>query len=106
MDVETPAGGTDRTEGFAPERRRTSCRGTLTELDLGGLCPFQWNVGLGRPRTSPRRFMTSSFLHGVLADGQGSLAHVAAWRSPRRANVLLQEAAFALKGANVTLERG
>jgi hypothetical protein len=63
MDVETPAGGTDRTEGFAPERRRTSCRGTLTELDLGGLCPFQWNVGLGRPRTSPRRFMTSSFLH-------------------------------------------
>jgi hypothetical protein len=63
MDVETPTGGTDRTEGFAPERRRTSCRGTLAELDLGGLCPFQWNVGLGRPRTSPRRFMMSSFLH-------------------------------------------
>jgi hypothetical protein len=56
----------------------------------------------------------------VLADGQGSLARVAAWRSPRRANillhkaaialkganVLLQEAAFALRGANVTLERG
>jgi hypothetical protein len=59
MDVETPAEGTDRTEGFAPERRRTSCRGTLAELDLGGLCPFQWNVGLGRPR----RFMTSSFLY-------------------------------------------
>ena len=42
----------------------------------------------------------------VLAYGQGSLARVAAWRSPRRANVLLQEAAIALKGANVTLERG
>jgi hypothetical protein len=32
---------TDMTEGFSPKRRRTSCRGTLTELDLGGLCPFQ-----------------------------------------------------------------
>jgi hypothetical protein len=60
MGAETPTGGTDRTEGFAPER--TFCRGTLAELDLGGLCPFQWNVGLGRPRTSPRRFMTPSFL--------------------------------------------
>jgi hypothetical protein len=29
------------------------------------------------------------------------LAHVAAWRSPRRANILLQEAAFALKRDNV-----
>ena len=63
MDVETLAGGRDRKEGFAQERRRTSCRGTLAELDLGGLCPFQWNVGLGRPRTSPRRFMMSSFPH-------------------------------------------
>jgi hypothetical protein len=63
MDDETPTGGTDRTEGFAPERKKTSCRGTLAELNLEGLCPFQWNVGLGRPRTSPRRFMTSSFLH-------------------------------------------
>jgi hypothetical protein len=35
MDDETPVGGTDMTEGFAPERRRTSCRGTLTEIDLG-----------------------------------------------------------------------
>jgi hypothetical protein len=63
MDVETPTRGIDRTEGFAPERRRIFCRGTLADLDLGGLSPFQWNVGLGRPRTSPKRFMTSSFLH-------------------------------------------
>jgi hypothetical protein len=62
MDAETPTRGTNMTDGFAPERR-TSWRGTLTELDLGGLCPFQWNVGLGRPRTSPKRFMTSSFLN-------------------------------------------
>jgi hypothetical protein len=41
MDVETPTRGKDRTEGFAQERRRTSCRGTPTELDLGGLCPFE-----------------------------------------------------------------
>ena len=31
---------------------------------------------------------------------------MAAWRSSKRANVLLMEAAFALKGANVTLESG
>jgi hypothetical protein len=62
MDAETPAGDRDMTKGFAPERM-TSCRGTVTELDVGGLCPFQWNVGLGRPRRSSMRFMTSSFLH-------------------------------------------
>jgi hypothetical protein len=33
------------------------------------------------------------------------VARVAAWRGPRRANVLLQEANVALKRANVTLER-
>jgi hypothetical protein len=40
MDVETPAGGRDRTEGFAPEKRRTFHRGTLAEPYLGGLCPL------------------------------------------------------------------
>jgi hypothetical protein len=33
------------------------------------------------------------------------MARVPAWKSPRRANVLLQEANAALKRANVTLER-
>jgi hypothetical protein len=33
------------------------------------------------------------------------LARVASWRILMRANVLLQEVAFALKGANVTIER-
>jgi hypothetical protein len=64
MDVETPAGGRDRTEGFPQERTRTSCTGTSAELDLGVLSPFHWNVGLGRPRTSSMRSMTSSLLHG------------------------------------------
>jgi hypothetical protein len=106
MDVETPAGGRDKTKGFAPEKRRTFHRGTLAEPYLGGLCPLHWNVGLGRPRTSPRRLMTSSNFMDVLGDSHGSLARVAGWRSLRRANVFLQEAAFALKRANVTLERG
>jgi hypothetical protein len=53
-----------------------SCRGTPKELDLGGLCPFQWNVGLGRPRTSPMRFMTSSLIHGRFGRWTGQFWHV------------------------------
>jgi hypothetical protein len=104
MDVETPAGGRNRTEGFAPEKRRTFHKVTLAEPYLGGLCPLHWNVGLGKPKTSPRRLMMSSNLMDVLGDSHGSLARVAGWRSTRRTNVLLQEAAFALERANVTLE--
>jgi hypothetical protein len=83
MDVETPAGGRDRTEGFAQERRRTSCRGTPTELDLGGLCPFQWNVGLGRPRTSPMRSMTSSLLHGRFGRWTGQFGTCGSLEKPK-----------------------
>jgi hypothetical protein len=36
MDVETLAGGRDRTEGFALEKRRTFHRGTLEEPYPGG----------------------------------------------------------------------
>jgi hypothetical protein len=104
MDVETPAGGKDRTKGFVSEKRRTFHKGTLAEPYLRGLCPLHWNIDLGRPRTSPRRPMTSSSLMEVLGGSHGSLARVTGWRSPRRANVLLQEAAFALERDNVTLE--
>jgi hypothetical protein len=104
MDVETPTGGRDKTEGFASEKRRTFHRGTLTEPYLGGLYPLRWNVGLGRHRTSPRRLMMSSSFMDVLGDSHGSLARIAGWRSLRRANILLQEAAFSLERANVTLE--
>jgi hypothetical protein len=51
MDVETPARGRDKTEGFAQERRRMSCRGISTELDLGGCSLFSGTLaleGLGR----------------------------------------------------------
>jgi hypothetical protein len=68
MDVETPAGGRDKTEGLAPEKRRTFHRGTLAEPYLGGLSPLHWNVGLGRPMTSPRMPMTSSSIYGRFGD--------------------------------------
>ena len=72
MDAKTPVGGRDKTEGFAQERRRTSCRGTSTEIDLGGLCHFQWNVSLGRPRASPFMTMTSPSNMYTLGDNWGS----------------------------------
>jgi hypothetical protein len=46
MDVETPAGGRDRIEGFAPEKRRTFHKGTLVELDLGGCALFIGTLAL------------------------------------------------------------
>ena len=105
MDAETPARGIDWTKGFAPEKRRTFHRGTLPEPHLGGLCPLHWNVGLGRPMTLPRMPMASSSIMDVLGRQLWQLWRVAAWRGPRRANILLQEANVALKRANVTVER-
>jgi len=66
MDVYTPARGRDKTEGFAPEMRRTFHRGTLAEPYLGGLFPLHWSIGVGRPETSPMRPMTSSNFMDVL----------------------------------------
>jgi hypothetical protein len=64
MDVETPIGGTNRIKGFALERKKTSCRGNLAELNLDGACAlFNGTLALEGLGTSPRRFMTSSFLH-------------------------------------------
>ena len=63
MDAETPARGRDRTEGFAP-KKRTFHRGTLAETYPGGLCLLHWDVGLGRPMTSPRMPMTYSSIYG------------------------------------------
>jgi hypothetical protein len=48
--------------------------------------------------------MTSSIFMDVLGDSNGSLAHVASWRSPRRDNIFLQEASFSIEMASVTLE--
>jgi hypothetical protein len=60
MDVETPAGGRDKSEGLHRGRGGRSTRGSLADLYLGGLFPFHQDVGLGRPMTSPRTLMTSS----------------------------------------------
>ena len=59
----------------ALHRRRggRSTRGTLAELDLGGLALSQWNVGLERPRTSPMMSMTSSNIMDVLGGRLGSI---------------------------------
>jgi hypothetical protein len=55
--METPSGGQiqDRDGSGALHQRRRGCstRDTPTELDLEGMTLSQWNVGLGRPRTSP-----------------------------------------------------
>jgi hypothetical protein len=64
MDVETPAGGRDRSEDCIRERGGRFTRGSLAGLDPGGLCPFHHDVGLGRPMTSPRSPMTSSSVLG------------------------------------------
>jgi hypothetical protein len=66
MDVETLAGGIDRTDGFSLEKRRMFHRGTLPDPYLGGLFPLHWNVGLGRPMTSPKMPMTSSSIMDIL----------------------------------------
>jgi hypothetical protein len=55
--------------------------------------------------TSPKNPMTSPNIMDVLAGRYGRIGTFGS-RSPRRANVLLQEAAFSLEGANVALERG
>jgi hypothetical protein len=83
MDVETPAGGRDRTEGFALEKRRTFHRGALAEPYLGGLYPFHWNVGPGRSRKSPRMPITSSSIVDVLGDSYGSFGTCGRLEKPK-----------------------
>jgi hypothetical protein len=49
MDTEIPKRGRDMIEGFASEKRRMFHRGSLAEPYPRVLCPFHWDVGLGRP---------------------------------------------------------
>ena len=90
-------------EALHRKRRGRSTRGILTQLDLGGLTHFQWDVGSIWPTTSPGGLWR---YHERVGRWTGQLAHVASWRSPMRANVLLKEATLALIRANVILERG
>jgi hypothetical protein len=72
MDVETPAGGRDRSKDCTRERGGCFTRGSLAGLDPRGLCPFHHDVGLGRPMTSS---MTSFW--DVLEAVVCQVAHVA-----------------------------
>ena len=64
-------------------RRGRSTRGTPIELDLGGLALFQWNVGLGRPRTSPIIAMMSSSSMDVLGGILGSIGMCGRLEKPK-----------------------
>jgi hypothetical protein len=64
-------------------RRGHSTRGTSTELDLGGFALFQWNVGLGRPRTSPIIAMMSSNSVDFLGGRLGSIGTCGRLEKPK-----------------------
>jgi hypothetical protein len=86
MDAETPRGQRqDRDGSEALHRRRGGCstRGTLKELDLGGLCPLHWNVDPGRPRTSPMMIMMSSSLVDILGGIFGSVGTCGRLEKPK-----------------------
>jgi hypothetical protein len=53
MDAGTPARGIDRSEVCTGERGGRSTRDNSTGLDPRGSCPSHYDVGLGRPMTSP-----------------------------------------------------
>jgi hypothetical protein len=85
MDVETPAGGRDRSEGLHRRRGGRSTRGSLADLYPGGLCPFHQDVGLGRPMTSPRTLMTSSSACGGFGRQLWQVVHVWQFLRPKEA---------------------
>jgi hypothetical protein len=63
--------------------------------------PFSVEHWPWKAQIAPILTMTSwSFLEADWA----AVAHVACWRGPWRANVLLLDASFALKGASASLE--
>jgi hypothetical protein len=56
----------------------------MAELDLGGFSLFQWDVGLGRPRTSPIMTMTSSILMDILGGKLGSIGTCGRLEKPKK----------------------
>jgi hypothetical protein len=56
----------DGLEDLHWRRGGRSTRGTLTEFDLWGLCPLDWNIDPGRPKTSLMMIITLSRLVDVL----------------------------------------
>jgi hypothetical protein len=87
MDAETPPWGRDETEMdwcLAPEEEEdVPPEAPRTELDLGGLALFQWNVGLGRPRMSPIIAMMSSSSMDDLGGRLGSIGTCGRLEKPK-----------------------
>ena len=85
-------------------RRGRFTIGTLAEPDLGGMTPFQWNVGLGRLRASPSLPWCHLASWSFLEADWVAVACVACWRSCWGANIFLLDVSFALKGDSASLE--
>jgi hypothetical protein len=87
MDAETPSGGRDRTEVdqslCTREEEDVPLEALPTELDLGGFSLFQWNIGLGRLRTSPIIAMMSSSSMDVLGGRLGSIGTCGRLEKPK-----------------------
>jgi hypothetical protein len=83
MDAETPAGGRDRAKRLFQGRAEESTRGSRADLYLGGLSPLHRYVGLGKPRTSPRKPMTSPNSMDVLGDRYGSIGTCGSLEKPK-----------------------
>jgi hypothetical protein len=98
MDVETPTKGRDRSEVCTGERGGRSTRDSPTSLVPGGSFPSHYDVGLGRPMTSP---MISPSVLDTLG---GSCVPSGTCGMIQRPNVFLLEANVALKRHNVTLK--
>ena len=100
-----PIRGRDRTvigQAFAQEKKENVfIQDALAEPSPRGLTHCRWNVSLCWPRTSSR----DPWRHlQRVAALQGSLARVAEFGGPERANVCLIVLRFALKRANVSLK--
>ena len=83
MDVETPTGGRDKAECLYHGRAEESTRGSGEDLYLGGLSLLHRNVGLGRPRTSPKKHMISPNSMDVLGGRYGNIGTCGSLEKPK-----------------------
>ena len=100
-----PIRGRDRTmfdRGLAPEKKRMFHQGHFGWARPREIDPLAVECWPQMTQDVTRRLVTSSWAYGRWT---GLLARVAAWKSPRRANVWLLDAALAPKGPNVSLRR-
>jgi hypothetical protein len=103
MDVEAPTGGYRQIRGFSPEKTRTFHQRQPDRALPKGVVPSP----LGRWPWKAHHVAQDAYdvIQHLWTFWEAIMARVASWRRPMRANVLLQQATFALERANVTLER-